>query len=97
MVEAMTRLASRMERLGTESAFAVLAQAQASSPPGAGSSISRSASRTSHPRPHRRGGRGGLRAGHTHYVPAPGILPLREAVSAFLERTRAPPHPPPTG
>jgi aspartate/methionine/tyrosine aminotransferase len=28
-----------------------------------------------------------LRAGHTHYVPAPGIPPLREAVAAFLDRT----------
>uniref|UniRef100_UPI00262BCF53 pyridoxal phosphate-dependent aminotransferase n=1 Tax=Trebonia sp. TaxID=2767075 RepID=UPI00262BCF53 len=28
-----------------------------------------------------------LRAGHTHYVPAPGIPALREAVAAFLERT----------
>ena len=26
-----------------------------------------------------------LREGHTHYVPAPGIPPLREAVAAFLE------------
>src|SRR5262249_61494946 len=28
-----------------------------------------------------------LRAGHTHYVPAPGIPALREGVAAFLERT----------
>jgi aspartate/methionine/tyrosine aminotransferase len=28
-----------------------------------------------------------LRAGATHYVPAPGIPPLRQAVAAFLERT----------
>lgn len=27
-----------------------------------------------------------MRSGETHYVPAPGIPPLREAVSAFLER-----------
>src|SRR5262249_9165192 len=26
-------------------------------------------------------------AGHTHYVPAPGIPALRESVAAFLERT----------
>src|ERR1700684_2197531 len=35
-----------------------------------------------------------LRAGHTHYVPAPGIPPLRQAVAAFLEgtgRVRGPP------
>src|SRR6266508_1063014 len=50
------RLADRMNRLGTESAFEVLARAEA------------------------------LRAGQTHYVPAPGIPPLREAVAAFLER-----------
>src|SRR6201996_1165976 len=29
-----------------------------------------------------------LLGGHTHYVPAPGIAPLREAVAAFLDRTR---------
>src|SRR5579862_3893426 len=29
----------------------------------------------------------GLRAGHTHYVPAQGTLELREAISAFLEKT----------
>ena len=29
----------------------------------------------------------GLHAGQTHYVPAPGIPVLREAVAAFLERT----------
>jgi aspartate/methionine/tyrosine aminotransferase len=28
-----------------------------------------------------------LRAGHTHYVPAPGIPALREAVTEFLDRT----------
>src|SRR6202042_1841544 len=51
------RLAERMGRLGTESAFEGLARAQA------------------------------LLGGQTHYVPAPGIPALREAVAAFLDRT----------
>src|SRR6202011_4236091 len=44
--------------------------------------------RTSPPPPHiAEAGGGPVRAGGTHYVPAPGIPPLRPAVAAFLERT----------
>ena len=89
------RLAERMERLGTESAFEVLARAKALEAAGqaivhleigepdfptAGHIIEAAVE--------------ALRAGHTHYVPAPGIPALREAVAAFLERTgrmRVPP------
>ena len=84
---AMTRLASRMKRLGTESAFAVLAQAQA---------LERTGRRVVHleigepdfatPAHIVEAAQAGLKAGHTHYVPAPGTLRLREAVSAYLER-----------
>ncbi|HXR22752.1 MAG TPA: pyridoxal phosphate-dependent aminotransferase [Acidimicrobiales bacterium] len=87
MVEAMTRLASRMQRLGTESAFAVLAQAQA---------LERTGRKVVHleigepdfatPAHIVEAAMAGLKAGHTHYVPAPGTLRLREAVSAYLER-----------
>src|SRR6516164_309384 len=82
------RLADRMGRLGTESAFEVLARAKAMEAAGhkiihleigepdfpTASHIVEAAVEA-------------LRAGHTHYVPAPGIMPLREAVAAFLERT----------
>ena len=76
-----------MARLGTESAFAVLAQAQA---------LERSGRKVVHleigepdfstPAHIVEAAEEGLRAGHTHYVPAPGTLRLREAVSAYLER-----------
>jgi aspartate aminotransferase len=91
----MTKLASRMARLGTESAFAVLAQAQA---------LERSGRKVVHleigepdfstPSHIVEAAEAGLRAGHTHYVAAPGTPRLREAVSAYLERhgrVRVPP------
>ena len=82
------RLADRMSRLGTESAFEVLARAKALEAAGTpvihleigepdfptAGHITEAAVEA-------------LRAGHTHYVPAPGIPALREAVAAFLERT----------
>ena len=89
------RLAERMGRLGTESAFEVLARAKALEAAGqpivhleigepdfptAGHIVEAAVE--------------ALRTGHTHYVPAPGIPALREAVAAFLERTgrlRVPP------
>ncbi|HTU77118.1 MAG TPA: pyridoxal phosphate-dependent aminotransferase [Trebonia sp.] len=82
------RLAGRMGRLGTESAFEVLARAKALEAAGqsivhleigepdfptAGHIVEAAVE--------------ALRAGQTHYVPAPGIPALREAVAAFLERT----------
>ena len=77
-----------MEKLGTESAFAVLAQAQA---------LERSGRKIVHleigepdfatPEHIIEAAATGLRSGHTHYVPAPGTVRLREAVSSFLERT----------
>src|ERR671930_2371452 len=80
-------LAGRMDRLGTESAFEMLARARALEATGrkiihlelgepdfdTPSHIAEAAAEA-------------LRAGHTHYVPAPGIPELREAVTAFLER-----------
>jgi len=76
-----------MKRLGTESAFAVLAQAQA---------LERTGRKVVHleigepdfatPAHIVEAAVAGLRAGHTHYVPSPGTVRLREAVSAFLER-----------
>ncbi len=82
------RLAERMGQLGTESAFEVLARAKALEAAGrtiihleigepdfpTAGHISEAAVEA-------------LRAGQTHYVPAPGIPALREAVAVFLERT----------
>ena len=82
------RLARRMARLGTESAFEVLARAKALEAAGqkiihleigepdfpTAAHVMEAAVEA-------------MRAGHTHYVPAPGIPALREAVAAFLERT----------
>jgi len=90
MITCMTAftLAERMGRLGTESAFEVLARAKALEAAGktivhleigepdfpTAGHISAAAVEALH-------------AGQTHYVPAPGIPALREAVAAFLERT----------
>ena len=82
------RLARRMARLGTESAFEVLARAKALEAAGrkivhleigepdfpTAAHVMAAAVEA-------------MQAGHTHYVPAPGIPALREAVAAFLERT----------
>src|SRR5919197_1005231 len=81
-------LAGRMDRLGTESAFEMLARARALEATGrkvihlelgepdfdTPSHVAEAAAEA-------------LREGHTHYVPAPGIPELREAVAAFLSRT----------
>jgi len=85
---AAVRLADRMARLGTESAFEVLAQAQALEAAG-GKVIHAEIGEPDFPTaPHIvEAAVEALRAGATHYVPAPGIPPLRQAVAAFLERT----------
>jgi aspartate aminotransferase len=82
------KLAGRMERLGTESAFEVLARARALE--AAGRTIIHleiGEPDFDTPAHIRDAAKAALDAGHTHYVPAPGIMPLREAVAAFLERT----------
>jgi aspartate aminotransferase len=81
-------LADRMGRLGTESAFEVLARAKAMEAAGA-AIIHLEIGEPDFPTaPHIvEAAVEALRAGQTHYVPAPGIPPLREAVAAFLERT----------
>jgi aspartate aminotransferase len=82
------KLAERMGQLGTESAFEVLARAKALEATGktvihleigepdfpTADHISQAAVDA-------------LLSGQTHYVPAPGIAPLRESVAAFLDRT----------
>ena len=82
------RLADRMARLGTESAFEVLARARAIEDAG-GKMIHLENGEPDFPTaPHIvEAAVEALHAGATHYVPAPGIPPLRQAVAAFLERT----------
>jgi aspartate aminotransferase len=84
----VVRLADRMSRLGTESAFEVLARAQAIEAAG-GKVIHLEIGEPDFPTaPHIvEAAVEALRGGATHYVPAPGIPPLRQAVAAFLERT----------
>jgi aspartate/methionine/tyrosine aminotransferase len=77
-----------MARLGTESAFEVLARARAVEDAG-GKIVHLEIGEPDFPTaPHIvEAAVEALRAGATHYVPAPGIPPLRQAVAAFLERT----------
>jgi aspartate aminotransferase len=77
-----------MGRLGTESAFEVLARARALEAEGR-KIIHLEIGEPDFDTPAHivTAAIEGLRAGHTHYVPAPGIPPLREAVASFLERT----------
>ncbi len=81
-------LADRMSRLGTESAFEVLARARAMEAAGT-PVIHLEIGEPDFPTaPHIvEAAVAALQAGQTHYVPAPGIPPLREAVASFLERT----------
>ncbi|HVK24381.1 MAG TPA: pyridoxal phosphate-dependent aminotransferase [Actinokineospora sp.] len=81
------KLASRMDRLGTESAFEVLAKAKA---------LEKTGKPVIHleigepdfdtPAHIESAAQEALSKGHTHYVPAPGIPELRTAVADFLER-----------
>jgi aspartate aminotransferase len=82
------KLASRMERLGTESAFAVLARAKELEAIGR-SIIHLELGEPDFPTPQHivDAAIEALQAGQTRYVPTPGILALRESVSAFLEKT----------
>jgi aspartate/methionine/tyrosine aminotransferase len=80
-------LATRMTRLGTESAFDVLARARALEATGR-KVIHLEIGEPDFDTPSHivEAGIEALRAGQTHYVPAPGIPAVREAVVAFLDR-----------
>src|SRR3984957_14144886 len=82
------RLADRMARLGTESAFEVLARAKALEATGR-TVIHLEIGEPDFPTAEHisRAAIDALLGGQTHYVPAPGIPALREAVAAFLDRT----------
>ncbi|HZD78466.1 MAG TPA: pyridoxal phosphate-dependent aminotransferase [Actinomycetota bacterium] len=80
-------LAARMGRLGTESAFEVLARAKALEAKGRQIvHLELGEPDFTTPEHIRDAAKEALDRGMTHYVPAPGIPPLREAVAAFLER-----------
>jgi aspartate aminotransferase len=82
------RLADRMGRLGTESAFEVLVRARALELTGAKVIHLEIGEPDFDTPPHIvAAAADALAKGHTHYVPAPGIPELRAAVAAFLERT----------
>ncbi len=82
------KLADRMGRLGTESAFEVLARARALELAGAKVIHLEIGEPDFDTPPHIVAAAGdALAKGNTHYVPAPGIPELRAAVAAFLERT----------
>lgn len=86
----MIRLAEGMERLGTETAFEVLARAEALKAQGkdiVNLGIGQPDFRT--PEHIVEAGAKALRDGHHGYTPANGILPLREAIAAeWLKRHR---------
>jgi aspartate/methionine/tyrosine aminotransferase len=85
----MKPYAKRMGRMGTESAFEALARARA---------LEKEGKRVLHfeigepdfpTAPHiNDAAKKALDAGYTHYVPAPGIPEVREAVCEYVERTR---------
>jgi aspartate/methionine/tyrosine aminotransferase len=82
------KLADRMARLGTESAFEVLARARALEAAGVEVVHLEIGEPDADTPPHIvAAGQEGLARGLTHYVPAPGTPELRAAVAAFLERT----------
>jgi aspartate/methionine/tyrosine aminotransferase len=80
-------MSGRMSRLGTESAFEVLARATALQRAGR-SVINLGIGQPDFPTPEHivEAGRKALADGHHGYTPANGILPLREAVAADLHR-----------
>jgi len=82
------RLTEAVSRLGTESAFEVLAKARALEAAGRTVIHLEIGEPDFDTPPHIvEAAVDALRSGQTHYVPAPGIPQLRESVAAFLERT----------
>jgi len=83
------KLAERMERLGTETAFSVLAKAKALEATGR-EIIHLEIGEPDFDTPSHivEAGCRALREGHTHYTPTAGIPELREAVAAEVARSR---------
>ena len=85
----MTTLAHSLERLGTESAFEVLARARTLEAEGRRVIHLQIGEPDFDTPPHVvEAAAKALRDGHTHYCPAPGLVSLREAAAAYLSRTR---------
>ena len=85
----MARLASRMSRLGTETAFAVLARAKALEAQGKEIiHLEIGEPDFDTPEPIVEAGCTALRQGQTHYTPAAGIAELREAIAADVASSR---------
>ncbi len=87
MRDVMIQVATRMNRLGTESAFEILAKAQALAANGK-SIVNLCIGQPDFPPPAHviEAGQRAIAEGHHGYTAAPGILPLREAVVADLGR-----------
>ena len=83
----MLKIASRMDRLGTESAFEILAKAQTLAASGK-SIVNLCIGQPDFPPPAHviEAGQRAIAEGHHGYSAAPGILPLRESISADLGR-----------
>jgi aspartate/methionine/tyrosine aminotransferase len=83
----MLKVATRMHRLGTESAFEILAKAQALAATGR-SIVNLCIGQPDFPPPDHviEAGQRAIAEGQHGYSPAPGILPLRESISADLNR-----------
>lgn len=82
-------LAQSLHRLGTETAFEVLARAKALEAEGRRIIHLQIGEPDFDTPPHVvEAAAQALRDGHTHYCPAPGIPELREAAAAYLSRTR---------
>lgn len=85
-------LAESLTRLGTESAFEVLARARELEAQGRSIVHMEIGEPDFDTPPHvRRAAAEALEAGHTHYVPSPGIRELREAIAAYVRHTRGVP------
>ena len=83
------QLAGRMNRLGTETAFEVLARARVLESQGR-NIVHLEIGEPDFDTPAHvvEAGVRALETGHTHYGPSPGLPPLREAIAAHVARTR---------
>jgi aspartate aminotransferase len=88
-VEQRNRLADSLSRLGTETAFSVLARARALEREGR-DIIHLEIGEPDFDTPAHicEAGAEAIRSGHTHYCPSAGLVELREAAAAYLGRTR---------
>src|SRR5438874_5384124 len=83
------RLADRMSRLGTESAFEVLARARALEAQGRRIVHLEIGEPDFDTAPHViAAAKRALDEGYTHYGPSAGLMPAREAVASYVARTR---------